>query len=1025
MISLSQNTSKSIIDYDGSCKYVVVGDSIASAALTRTTPTVNNDQSNNNIDSSSVSDFCSQRRRSLDEDGTLDSGTSECTPKVLKLHGVALSKFCYQPDLRPSNILDIDVFNKDATLATERQMTQWTPTHLPSVVLETLSLLAVSIFKVFMRFWYKLQKLSETFDETAATLKVNPINELGATLKGNPKFEDVDLSGVLQQLDKAATALDIDFTNSQKAKFIQERNDLWKQWTDAMAPLTNKFTTLTDCWNLPKMTTLRWFCDGKVEREITKFVWNKVNELMKTSKCDVPVNLESVDDEEPPTVATTLTTIETAKVSPKLTAKATLRQANFGNFFGWLHLRPMQLFKLCRKYHVDVNTAIKVCAAWKWCTVPLYVAQHEIFSSQVHVLGGIVLSPAEKRLLAKGTTFIPTPPPLKKEQMDNSVFNHVSSATTRIKMSLFSRMPPLTSKRKVPFRFEDPWIDDLQDSVNSFSSNLQSSDVHRNLAREEVRALNGLLERTDIAIIPSDKNMGIAVLPISLYISLMEVEIDKLPQTFAPLNTPLPTLWSARRMHLDLICDKLRTTNWSNLSQLIKAIQVDLDGPLMTPHIYGLPKVHKKVTSMRLIVPATNHPLRNLHKFLALALDPFVSREQFVITHSLEALELFVDVPFDKDWFFFKADIVAMYPNVHLPHAIQVAAELLSTSKGSDGLSKKWWMMILKWAHFKLEFQWREKYFYFKNGVPIGSPSGPQIAILALHDVIRPKLEKLQSCFKVYGAYFDDHFGICSVDPAEILKQLIPDVNQPYLRFEEPMEIIQLKDLVKSGKAVDILDIALWPSVNEEGRIVFEPGVYTKPMGAYQYVPWTSAHTPAVKRAVPRGETCRRLRIATSSSLRTKTLVDLAVKLSRRGYPKDSILRCLTKGIPSREGILKKIKRRRQQAHFPWICEADRTNTSSVPPDSAENSCRSSDSKLNCFGTSRTVVFPLILPYDPRRHKMDRELRDRLQELWNNNVRCKSKWEAVRVVLAYRKGRSLGDRFRRFSSLNCKHSKRT
>lgn len=89
----------------------------------------------------------------------------------------------------------------------------------------------------------------------------------------------------------------------------------------------------------------------------------------------------------------------------------------------------------------------------------------------------------------------------------------------------------------------------------------------------------------------------------------------------------------------------------------------------------------------------------------------------------------------DKVWepsdFIFKIDVITMYPSVNLKNAIHVAASALSQSNTNDcnQLNYPGWTYFFKIAHYKLEFMWDNNLWISTNGVSIGSPVGPHLAI--------------------------------------------------------------------------------------------------------------------------------------------------------------------------------------------------------------------------------------------------------------------------------------------------------
>lgn len=59
------------------------------------------------------------------------------------------------------------------------------------------------------------------------------------------------------------------------------------------------------------------------------------------------------------------------------------------------------------------------------------------------------------------------------------------------------------------------------------------------------------------------------------------------------------------------------------------------------------------------------------------------------------------------------------------------------------------WESLIRIAHNKLEFKFEGELFEQATGVPIGSPSGPEIAIIALHSTLQQTWSSLWE-FRTY-----------------------------------------------------------------------------------------------------------------------------------------------------------------------------------------------------------------------------------------------------------------------------------
>lgn len=330
-----------------------------------------------------------------------------------------------------------------------------------------------------------------------------------------------------------------------------------------------------------------------------------------------------------------------------------------------------------------------------------------------------------------------------------------------------------------------------------------------------------------------------------------------------------------------------------------------------------------------------------------------------------------------------------MYPSVNLKNAIYLAASALSQSISNDchQLSHAEWTYIFHIAHYKLEFMWNDDLWTSTNGVPIGSPVGPHLAILGLQYALQEKVYKIKRNTKYYGAYIDDHFGISSTIPTEWLPNLLPTIGQPTLFFDPP-EFIRLDEMVIAKSFFEILDVKFWAVKDRFNKIRLLSDVFAKPLGAYQYLHWQSAHSNAEKKAIPKGEIIRRTRIVNKSCSITATRLDLYYKLKKRGYPSDLLIDTFVAAqhpFHQNEELLKRISEKKRFLRFPW---------------------NRNKSGLREFKHSRAgKIIPIITKYFPRfttsAQNFRRILESQLQEKYPREMRH------TKVLLAYKKHKTL------------------
>lgn len=283
---------------------------------------------------------------------------------------------------------------------------------------------------------------------------------------------------------------------------------------------------------------------------------------------------------------------------------------------------------------------------------------------------------------------------------------------------------------------------------------------------------------------------------------------------------------------------------------------------------------------------------------------------------------------------------------------------------------------------------WNNNLWLSTNGVPIGSPVGPHLAVLGLQFALDINANIIANNAKYYGAYIDDHFGISNILPTEWLPQLLPTSGQPTLLFYPP-EYLRLDKMMESKTFFDILDVKFWAVKNSNKKIQLLSDVFTKPMGAYQYLHWQSAHHTAVKLAIPKGEIIRRNRIVNKSCSISATRMDLYIKLKKRGYPKDLLINTFIQAqhpFQQNARLLSRIRDKKLHLKFPW-----NRNMSGLR-----------DFKQKRDGKN---IIPIITKYFPRFQPSAQQFRRLLEE--KLKLKYPRQMRDTRVLLAYKKHKTL------------------
>ena len=297
------------------------------------------------------------------------------------------------------------------------------------------------------------------------------------------------------------------------------------------------------------------------------------------------------------------------------------------------------------------------------------------------------------------------------------------------------------------------------------------------------------------------------------------------------------------------------------------------------------------------------HRLAGIHEFLALCLREPVARCSHILVNTHELIYRLQDYRLPNTATLVVADIKAMYTNIDLDEATQVAARWLSGD--SDVQRVLPWMRMEDWKrliHTTLThamFSYDGKVYKPIYGLCMGSGSSP---ILANLTVAHREMEAMVSEDRhpkvlVYYRFYDDVFTIIDSQDREeirhILNQAIAprgaaglpaDPSSNRLQFDwDTAQILTGEDLQRTVGT--FLDADIYTSRNDDGSFKLLFKMHLKRLSAYQYVPWRSGHPFANKKSIIKGELTRRRLLSSTRDEYVKAAAHLYLSLRERGYP--------------------------------------------------------------------------------------------------------------------------------------------
>ena len=136
--------------------------------------------------------------------------------------------------------------------------------------------------------------------------------------------------------------------------------------------------------------------------------------------------------------------------------------------------------------------------------------------------------------------------------------------------------------------------------------------------------------------------------------------------------------------------------------------------------LYGLAKVHKQGTPLRLVLSLPGSSYDNLNKTLAKYFDEIDGAS--IETNTQMAREFLEKTELDSDENIICLDVKSLYTNVPLKEAVEIALRRLYEQVNPPETSRKTMKKLLNLAVNKVHFKCNSLWYVQKDGLAIGAP---------------------------------------------------------------------------------------------------------------------------------------------------------------------------------------------------------------------------------------------------------------------------------------------------------------
>jgi len=415
--------------------------------------------------------------------------------------------------------------------------------------------------------------------------------------------------------------------------------------------------------------------------------------------------------------------------------------------------------------------------------------------------------------------------------------------------------------------------------ITTFAAQFHGFKISSNLTPLQQSRLTLLESSDDFIVIPTDKNLGPAIIERSEYISraLKDHLLDV--NTYRQLSkTEADERIDSVRSQIDnFIFVFNRQLSYGERTYLRRSL-TSVKDPFA--YFYILAKIHKNPWKTRPIVSVCGSITHGLARWIDKQLQPICRKLPSYLASSLELRQQLANAALGSDHArLFTFDAVSMYTNIDTEHALKVIAKFLRTSPLCSDISAEPIICGLGIIMRNNVFRFGDTFWLQRTGTAMGTPPGTSYATLyfGIHELeIYPRFSSsLVFCTR----YIDDGFGVwiknsdVSVD-AEFFREFTEALNFGKLTWE----------VTDRTRSVNFLDLTL--SIHA-GRI--KTCIYEKPENLYLYIPPHSAHPPGVLRGLVTGMVTRIIRLTSSQEDCEGSIRSFFRRLCARGYKPDKL----------------------------------------------------------------------------------------------------------------------------------------
>jgi hypothetical protein len=368
-------------------------------------------------------------------------------------------------------------------------------------------------------------------------------------------------------------------------------------------------------------------------------------------------------------------------------------------------------------------------------------------------------------------------------------------------------------------------------------------DTFTSLTPNQKTTLNTLKHSKEFIIIPTDKNLGPAIINRDAYITQVLQE-HLLNPTYLQLSPEIATCRIGQTKQL--LIDAFNTYKDMLTQPEIDFFMRSFKNHHRTPIFYGMPKVHKTPMQLRPVVSCINSFPSIFSTWLDFRMKDLLHLMPSYLKNSTELIKGLQDISLPPGARLFTADASSMYTNIDTDTGLQALRNLFTTYRDIIPMTfpKDFFLLTLEIIMNNNVFSFGNTFWLQLQGTAMGTPAAPLYSILTYgyHENTQI-LNTFKTNLIYYKRYIDDIFGIWVDSPDntwESFKLALDQFGSLHWNLENLTTSTNFLDL-----QIDII----------EGCI--QTKTYQKELNLYLYIPPQSAHPTSCLKGLITGELIR------------------------------------------------------------------------------------------------------------------------------------------------------------------------